>query len=99
MRFLVVVALAALLAGCGGAESQAVAACKAELASKMGDKAFAVDEADMAAKITKVGDNEFRIQSGLTIEPGMPREVKQTFDCRVRVDGDQAQVISLQIIW
>jgi hypothetical protein len=87
MRHLLLILLAALLAGCGGPESKAIEACKVEIANKSGDKHYALDERDMAAKST------------ITFDPGMPREVKQTFDCRVRMSGEAPTVIALSFIW
>lgn len=99
MRHSILILLAALLAGCGGPESQAIDACKAEIANKSGDKNYALDEADMAAKATREADEVIRIQSSITFDPGMPREVKQTFDCRVRMTGGTPTVIALSFVW
>ena len=91
--------LAAVLAGCSSKESQAVSACEAEIASKLGDKPYQIDQADMTAKATSEEGDMIRIQSGITIDPGLPREDKQTFDCRVRITDGRADVISLSFIW
>ena len=99
MRHLILIVLAALLVGCGGPESKAIEACKVEIANKSGDKNYALDEADMAAKATREADDVIRIQSTITFDPGMPREVKQTFDCRVRMSGEAPTVIALSFIW
>lgn len=99
MRTLMLIALASLLAACGGKESEAIAACKAEIGRKVDNSNFALDEADMAAKATREGENVVRIQSTITFDPGLPKEVKQTFDCRARVSSDGTDVIALQFIW
>lgn len=99
MRILIAIAAAALLAACGGSESDAVAACKAEIAGKVEGRNYTLDEADMAAKATREGEDIVRIQSGITFDAGMPKEEKQTFDCRVRISDAGATVISLQFIW
>ena len=98
MRILTLIAFAALLGACGGGESAAVAACKAEIARKVENQNFQLDEADMAAKASR-SEDEVRIQSSIVFDAGLPKEVRQTFDCRVRVSGDSADVISLQFIW
>jgi hypothetical protein len=99
MRHLIVILLAVVLAGCGGPEADAIAACKAEIAVKSGDKNYALDEADMAAKATREGEDVIRIESTIVFDPGMPREMKQTFDCRVRMSGETPTVIALSFIW
>ncbi|MCK7594387.1 hypothetical protein [Pseudomarimonas salicorniae] len=99
MRILMVIAATTLLAACGGQEGAAVSACKAEIASKLEGQNFALDEADMASKATVETDGILRIQSGITFDPGLPKEVKQTFDCKVRIRDGEAEVISLQFIW
>lgn len=99
MRPLILLLLVSALAGCGSPHSKAVDACKTEIAAKVAGKQFALDESDMAAKATVEPDGLVRIQSGITFDPGMPREVKQTFDCRVRVADGTATVISLGFIW
>lgn len=99
MRNLLLLAVVGILAACGGKESAAVAACKAEIARKVDGGNFRLDESDMAANAVRESDDMVRIQSGITIDPGMPKEVKQTFDCRVRISDSGADVISLQFIW
>lgn len=100
MRILWLLALITLLGACGGGpEDRAVAACEKEIGAKFSDKTFAVDQADMRAKATPDGEGVYRIQSAITFDPGLPREVKQTFDCRVRISGDNADVITLTFIW
>jgi hypothetical protein len=98
MRILMLTTATMLLAACSGGESEAVAACKAEISRKVEGQHFTLDEADMAAKAVREGD-VVRIQSGITFDPGLPKEVKQTFDCKVRISGDSADVIALQFIW
>ncbi len=99
MRMVLLIAVIGVLAACGGKESEAVAACKAEIGRKVEGGNFRLDESDMAANAVRESEDMIRIQSGITIDPGMPKEVKQTFDCRVRVNDSGADVISLQFIW
>ena len=99
MRTLIAVILVALLAGCGGAHDRAVAACRTEIAGKVENANFTLDEADMAAGAVVEGDGIVRIQSSIVFDAGLPKEVRQTFDCRVRSSGDSVDVISLQFIW
>jgi len=99
MRKLLLLGVVAVLGACGGATGRAVSACEAAIAEKTQDKKFAIDTSDMAAKAQPEADNIIRIQSGIVFDPGMPREAKQTFECRVRVADGKADVISLQFIW
>lgn len=99
MRILILIAAAALLAACDGQNSRAVAACKTEIAGKVEGQDFRLDEADMAASATREGEDTIRIQSSILIDPGQAKEVRQTFDCRVRISDSRADVIALQFIW
>lgn len=98
MRYVLLLGLLGLTA-CSGPNSAAVDACEKAIADKITDKTWQVDRGDMEAKAAKEGEDEIRIQSGITFDPGLPREVKQTFDCRVRVNADGATVLSLSFIW
>lgn len=100
MRALIGLGLASLLlAGCSSKEDRAVEACAAEIAKQFTDKTFEIDRKDMLANTKPEGDDMLRITSSITFDPGLPREVKQTFDCKVRVRGDAMEVISVQYIW
>ena len=100
MRVLIGLALASVfLAGCGSKESKAVDVCADEIAKKITDKTFAVDKNEMLKNVKPEGDDMLRIVSSITFDPGLPREVKQTVDCKVRVTGDAMEVISVQFIW
>jgi len=103
MRHLAWAALAAMLAGCGGGETdQAVQACVAAVAEKLGsDRNYRLDQADMAAKAEAQDDHVVHIRSPIVFDPGLPREYTQTLDCRARFgeDGGPPDVISLNFIW
>lgn len=99
MRILLLAAATLMLAACGGPESQAVAACKAEIARKVENTSYTLDESDMAKSATREGDDMVRIQSRIILDPGTPRESKQGIDCRVRINDQGVTVISLQFIW
>lgn len=100
MRIIIGLALATLfLAGCSSRESKAVDVCAEEIAKKFTDKTFEVDKKEMLANVKPEGDDMLRIVSSITFDPGLPREVKQTVDCKVRVTGDNMEVISVQFIW
>ncbi|MBD8526966.1 hypothetical protein [Pseudomarimonas arenosa] len=99
MRIAIIAVAMCLLAACGGKESQAVAACEKEIATKMGDKKYVVDSKDMSANAANEEGDIIRIQSIITVDPGLPREDKQTFECRVRFTDGRADVISMSFTW
>lgn len=89
-----------LLAGCGGArEDIAVEACAAELTTKLTGKTFVLDKADMLAKSKPEGNDVVNISSQVTFDPGLPAEYKQGYECKARLAGGNASVISLTFSW
>lgn len=102
MRTLIPAALALLLVACGGGrEGKAVQACEEAIKQRMTDRAYALDTDDMRAKAKAEGEDVLHIQSEITFDPGLPRELKQTFDCKARfVAGKELpDVISLTFTW
>jgi hypothetical protein len=91
MKKLVVVAAAALLAGCGAKpEQRAVDACQKAVTQKLAGKSFELDADDMLAKVQKQSDTVMQINSTVFFDKGLPAETKQTFDCRVQFDANDA---------
>lgn len=100
MRNLYWLVAALLLTGCGGGrEDKAVEACSAELTAKLSNKTFTLDKSDMRAKAKAEGEDAVMIQSSVIFDAGMPAETKQTFECKARITGDSASVISLTFSW
>jgi hypothetical protein len=100
--FFLLIFVALLLTACGGSrENLAIAACERAIASRITDKQFQIDRADMAANARAEADEVIRIQSKIVFDPGLPREETQTFDCRVRFSADKREpdVISLSFVW
>ena len=62
-------------------------------------KTFALDKADMKAKAKPDGDDVLNISSSVTFDAGLPGEYKQSFECKARLDGGKASVISLTFSW
>jgi hypothetical protein len=90
----------ALLGGCGGGrEDIAVEACAAELTTKLTGKTFALDKTDMRAKSKSEGDDVVNITSEVTFDAGLPAEYKQGYECKARLAGGKASVISLTFSW
>lgn len=99
MRMTLGLAIVALLAGCGGGANKAVDACSAELTTRLAGKTFALDKADMATKAKAEADNVTNITSEVVFDAGLPSEYKQGYECKVRIDGGNASVISLNFSW
>ncbi len=102
MRSLILASLALMLAACGGGrEGKAAQACEAAIKARMTDRSVALDVGDMTAKAKPEGEDVIHIQSEITFDPGLPRELKQVFDCKARfVAGkDLPDVISLTFTW
>jgi hypothetical protein len=92
-------AVAVLLAGCGGGrEDQAAKACSEKLAEKLTGKSYVLDQADMVAKAKSDGDT-VTIASTVTIDAGLPSESKQGFECKARIAGSETTVIALTFSW
>jgi hypothetical protein len=92
-------ALCLVLVGCGGGrEGQAIDACTKGIADKLGNKTFKLDTADMHAKAQVDGDT-ISISSSIVLDPGLPVETTQTFECKARFANGAASVLSLNFIW
>ena len=103
MRHVFCAVLAATLAGCGGGETeQAVQACVAAVAEKLGDgRNYSLDPASLSASAQEQDDHVVHLQAPIVFDAGLPREYTQTVDCRARFDedGGAPDVISLNFIW
>lgn len=91
-----------LLAACGGGNAdQAIAACKAAVAEKLGNKNYRISEDEMRAGTREEGSDLMHVSAPIVFDPGLPREYTQTFDCRTRftAGGEAPDVISLTFTW
>jgi hypothetical protein len=103
-RLAVVAGISLALAACGGGnEDRAVAACEKAIADKLGDKAFALDAADMRDKTEGSADGIYKINSSVVFEQGQSSESRQTFECRVQFDAKnpsaEPAVVGLTFTW
>ena len=104
MKRLVALAAAVLVAGCGAKpEQRAVDACQKAVTEKLAGKSFEIDAQDMLAKTQKQSDTVMQINSTVFFDKGLPAETKQTFDCRVQFDANDAAkepvVTFMQFTW
>jgi len=93
---------AVLLAACGGSQTElAVQACAGAVEEKLDGRNFRIDRDDMAATAKQEGEDVIHVRSGIVFDPGLPREYKQTFDCKARIapGSDTPDVISLAFNW
>ncbi len=95
-------AMAALLAGCGGATDPAVVACEKAIGEQLQGRVFTLDREDMARKLTRSGDTG-AINSTVWFNKGLPNELAQTFTCQVLYDAAnpnaEPAVTSLRFQW
>jgi len=94
--------LATLLAGCGGnAVDLALVACEKALADKADSKPYTIDKAQLAASAKSTTPGETSIAGEVVFDPGLPREVRQRFECTARtVEGKpEPDVISFLLFW
>lgn len=103
-RLIGVTAAVALLAGCGGNRQElAVTACEKAVAERVTGRTFELDRADMLAKAQAQGENGMQVNSTVVFDKGLPAESRQTFECRVQFDpenaGAEPSVTGLQFTW
>ena len=109
MKQYVALAMVVALAGCGGSTGGssgtsrndiAANACDAYAKTKLGDKAYQLDMAALAASM-KAEDDMQGLSAPIVVEPGTSSEAKETLDCKVRfsADGKTADVISMNFIF
>jgi len=101
-RALVVLALGASIAACGGGrEQQAAQACGGEIANKLKGKTYELDLHDLAGHAKSESADTLLMSSTATFDKGLTTEYKQPFDCRVRFDngGKTPTVLYLDFKW
>ena len=111
MNLCAVVALTAILAGCGSGSSTSVAvsdskndvaarACDAYAKSQLPDKTYQLDLVALAASMKADSDMQ-ALSAPIVIDPGSNGEAKETLDCKVRLsaDGKSADVIGINFIF
>ena len=108
MKQYVVLAMVAVLAGCGGGAGTgaaskndiAASACDAYAKTKLGDKTYQLDLVALAASM-KAEDDMQGLSAPIVVDPGSSGEAKETLDCKVRfsADGKTADVISMNFIF
>ncbi|GMV30204.1 MAG: hypothetical protein AMXMBFR59_23290 [Rhodanobacteraceae bacterium] len=97
----VAIALAVLLSACsGGREQTAAKACESAVKNKLAGRTFELDPKAMAASAKAEGGTILALSADIVFDKGLTSEYKQTFDCKVRFEGDkEPSVILLQFNW
>ena len=107
MKLVAVIAVSAVLAGCGGGGASssrnelAAAACDVYAKGQLGDKTYKLDHTALASSLTDSGDGSTYLHTAITIDPGLSSESKQTLECTVRfIAGKELpDVLKMQFIW
>lgn len=101
MRMTMAVLLCALLAGCGGREGDALAACEAAIAERLEGKTYRLEAEAMRASARAEGEDVLVLTGTVVIDPGMTHEQQQTVECKARFTAGQSRpdVISLNFVW
>ncbi len=96
-----VMALIALLAGCGGRNEDALAACEAAIAERMDGKRYRLDSQAFAASAREESGQVLVLTGEVVIDPGLSGEQRQSVECKTRFVAGQARpdVISLNFVW
>ncbi|MGA9334170.1 MAG: hypothetical protein WBV39_07830 [Rudaea sp.] len=100
-RMLLVSILCVAATACGNHRNDtAAAACGKEIANQMGSKNYQVDLGDLASHAKAESADTVLMNSTVVFDKGLSTEVKQTYECRARVDkSGNASVLYLQFNW
>lgn len=80
-------------------QQRAAQACETEAKTRIGEKTYELDIAALAANAKAVED-VWEMQAPIVISPGLRDEVKQTLECKVRVQqGKPDEVTYINFIF
>lgn len=80
-------------------QQRAAQACEMEAKTRIGEKTYELDIAALAANAKAVED-VWEMQAPIVISPGLRDEVKQTLECKVRVQqGKPDEVTYINFIF
>lgn len=97
-RILAALAVAALAAGCGGRADDAARVCLEAAQAKTDGKSIDLSASALAGHAKEDGDG-FHIQAPILLDAGLPGELKQTLDCRVRFTANGPEIVSLIFVF
>jgi hypothetical protein len=102
---IVFIAFCMAIAACGQSanndtpQQRAAQACETEAKTRIGEKTYELDIAALAANAKAVED-VWEMQAPIVISPGLRDEVKQTLECKVRVQqGKPDEVTYINFIF
>jgi hypothetical protein len=94
-----------VIAACGQSadndtpQQRAALACEAEAKTRIGEKTYQLDVAALTAS-AKAADDGWELKAPVVIEPGLRDEVRQTLECKVRVQqGKPEEVTNINFIF
>lgn len=103
MRFILASLLALLLGACGSAsrEQRAADACVAEASQRLDGKSYEIDTGKLvaSAKAEPNAADTLQLSAPVVFDRGLGTEYTQVLNCKVRIDGKSASVISIEFIW
>ena len=103
MRPILLSLLLLLLTACAGSGPGKLAAdaCLGEVNQRLAGKSFDLDSRSLAAsaKQENAAGDIWDLSTQVIFDRGLATEFTQNLNCRVRVDGGTASVVSLEFIW
>lgn len=103
MRLILASFLAMLLSACGGAGREQVAAntCMTEANQRLAGKSYEIDAEKLVASAKAVPNaaDTLQVSGPVVFDRGLGSEYTQMLNCKVRIDGKAASVISIEFIW
>ena len=99
-RVITGLAMASILAGCGGSPaSRAAAACEEAAKERAEGKMLSVDLKALEQSMANEGKDVLRLQAPVTFDTGLQSQYTQTLDCRVKVTNGGLHVVRVTFVF
>ncbi len=96
----ILLAAAALLAGCDGREQQAARACDKAVKDKLAGRSYELSLKTLAQGAKSAEGETLTLTAPIVFDKGLSSEYRQVLDCRVRFEaGKDPGVTFLQFNW
>jgi hypothetical protein len=102
--WIVLSAMLALTAGCGGGATPmdvAAQACDAQVRTQLGGKPYTLDLDALAGTAADDGRGSQLLTATIVVDAGLASQAEQKLECTVRMGADNAsaEVMNLRFIW